>query len=80
MEIKVLGSCCGNCTRLEALVKEVVAEAGLNATVQKVTDYKEIVGYGIMRTPGLVVDGKLVAYGRVPSKGEIAGWIGGVRA
>lgn len=75
MEIKVLGSCCGNCDNLVAIVKEVVAEKGLGATVRKVTDYKEIVGYGIMRTPGLVVDGKVLAYGRVPSKEEVSGWL-----
>lgn len=80
MEIKVLGSCCGNCTKLEALVREVVSEKGLAATVQKVADYKEIVGYGVMRTPGLVVDGKVVSHGRVPSKDEIAGWLGIARA
>lgn len=78
MEIKVLGSCCGNCDKLLAMVKEVATEKSLAATVQKVTDYKEIVGYGVMRTPGLVVDGKLVAYGRIPSRDEIAGWLEGV--
>jgi small redox-active disulfide protein 2 len=75
MEIKVLGSCCGNCDKLMALVQEVVSDRGHAATVQKVTDMKEIVGYGVMRTPGLVVDGKVVAAGRVPSKVEIEGWL-----
>ncbi len=76
MEIKVLGSCCGNCDRVMALVKEVVSEKGLAATVVKVADFKEIVGYGVMRTPGLAVDGKLVASGRIPSKTEITAWLG----
>jgi len=79
MEIKVLGSCCGNCDKVMALVKEVVSQKGLFAAVQKVTDYKEIIGYGIMRTPVLVVDGKVVVYGRVPSREEIGGWLEGAR-
>lgn len=76
MVIKVLGSCCSNCSKLESLVHEVVAEKGVSATVEHVSDYREIVGYGVMRTPALVVDGKVVASGRVPSKEEIAGWLG----
>ena len=79
MEIKVLGRGCANCDKVVALVKEVVSQKGLSATVQKVTDYKEIIGYGIMRTPGLVVDGKVVVYGRVPSREEIGGWLEGAR-
>ncbi len=76
MEIKVLGSCCGNCDKVMALVQEVVSEKGLAASVQKVTDVKDIVGYGVMRTPGLVVNGKVVMAGRVPAKSEIATWLG----
>ncbi len=79
MVIKILGSCCANCTRLEALVKEVALERDLEATFQKVTDYKEIVSYGVMQTPGLVVDGKLLAAGRIPSKQEIATWLEAAR-
>ncbi len=80
MVIKVLGSGCANCKKLEALVKEVAEEAEIEATFQKVTDYKEIVSYGVMRTPGLVVDEKVVASGRIPSKQEIAGWLTGPAA
>lgn len=76
MEIKLLGACCGSCDKLEALVREVVAESGISATVQKVSDFREIVAYGVMRTPGLVVDGKVVAHGRTPSRAEIVGWLG----
>ncbi len=76
MEIKVLGSCCGSCDKVLALVREVVSEKGLAATVEKVTDFKEIVGYGVMRTPGLVVDGRVVMAGRVPSREEIIRYIG----
>ena len=75
MEIKVLGSCCGNCDKVMAMVQEVVSEKGLSATVQKVTDIKEIVGYGVMRTPGLVVNGKVVASGRIPARDEILTWL-----
>jgi small redox-active disulfide protein 2 len=75
MEIKILGSGCANCKRLEALVKEVAVEKDLEATFQKVTDYKDIMSYGIMHTPGLVVNGKVLSAGRIPSKQEIAGWL-----
>ncbi|MCL4533570.1 MAG: thioredoxin family protein [Bacteroidetes bacterium] len=79
MVIKILGSGCANCLRLEALVKEVALERDLEATFQKVTDYKDIVSYGVMHTPGLVVDGKLLAAGRIPSKQEIATWLEAAR-
>ncbi len=75
MVVKILGSGCANCKKLEALVKEVAVEKGIEATFQKVTDFKDIVSYGIMRTPGLVVDGKVLSAGRIPSKQEIAGWL-----
>ena len=75
MEIKILGSGCSSCLRLEALVKEVAVEKDLEATFLKVTDYKDIVSYGIMRTPGLVVNGKVMSAGRIPSKQEIATWL-----
>jgi small redox-active disulfide protein 2 len=76
MEIKVLGKGCANCMRLEAMVHEVVSEKGLTANLEHVRDEREIVSYGVMKTPGLVVDGKVVSYGRIPSKGEIEGWLG----
>jgi len=79
MEIKILGSGCSNCIRLEALVKEVAVEKDLEATFQKVTDFREIMSYGIMRTPGLVINGKVVSAGRIPSKQEIAGWLEAAR-
>lgn len=75
MDIKILGPGCANCQRLEALVKEVAIEKEIEATFQKVTDYKDIVSYGIMRTPGLVVDGKVLSAGRIPSKDEIGTWL-----
>jgi small redox-active disulfide protein 2 len=71
MIIKVLGPGCANCTTLEARTKEAVAALGVEATIEKVTDYPAIAGYGIMRTPGLVVDEKVVVSGRVPTVSQI---------
>ncbi|MCU0506678.1 MAG: thioredoxin family protein [Chloroflexi bacterium] len=73
--IEVLGPGCNNCQRLEKNAREAVAMAGVEAEVVKVTDYGKIRGYGIMSTPGLVIDGKVVSYGRVPSAGDIAVWL-----
>lgn len=71
MEIKVLGPGCVNCARLEANVKKVIEELGLDAEVEKVEDVVEIMSYGIMSTPGLVVDGQVKVAGRVPTSEEI---------
>ncbi|MBN2897779.1 MAG: TM0996/MTH895 family glutaredoxin-like protein [Clostridia bacterium] len=71
MDIKVLGSGCTKCSKLESLVKEVVSEQGLDATVTKVQDIKEIFAYGVMKTPALVVDEKVVLAGSLPSKSKI---------
>jgi small redox-active disulfide protein 2 len=71
MEIKVLGSGCANCKRLEALTSEVLVELGIQGPVGKVTDYGEIASFGVMQTPALVVDGTVVLAGRVPTKGEL---------
>lgn len=67
MNIKVLGSGCPNCIRLEKNVLEALKELGKEATVEKVTDIKEIMSYGVMSTPALVVDGKVLFSGRVPA-------------
>ena len=74
-KIEVLGPGCSNCVRLEENAREAVARAGIDAEITKVTDYAEIMAYGIMSTPGLVIDGKVVSYGRVPSAGDIAAWL-----
>ena len=71
MIIKVLGPGCNNCTNLERVVSQAVAELGLDATIEKVTDYPVIVSYGVMYTPALVVDEKVVLSGRVPSVGLV---------
>lgn len=76
MIIKVLGPGCANCRRLEAHTREALAALELEATVEKVTDAAEIAGYGVMRTPGLVVDEQVVASGRVPTTAEISRLLG----
>ena len=77
MEIKILGSGCPNCKRLEKLAREAVAELGVEATVIKVTDFDQIMAYDITSTPGLVVDEKVLVSGRVPRKDEIVALLQG---
>ncbi|MFZ7120186.1 MAG: thioredoxin family protein [Eubacteriaceae bacterium] len=71
MSIKVLGSGCAKCKKLEANTKKAVEELGLNVAVEKVTDMKEIIAYGVMKTPALVVDEKIKIMGRVPTVEDI---------
>ncbi len=71
MEIKILGSGCKNCCTLEENARKAVEEKGLKATFEKVTDFKSIANYGVMRTPGLVVDEKVISSGKVLSVEEI---------
>ncbi len=71
MEIKILGPGCPKCKTLEKLTREVVEQNGINAAVTKVEDIVEIMNYGVMTTPALVIDGKVVVKGRVPSAEEI---------
>ena len=75
MEIKILGIGCANCQRLEQIAREAAAEMGVEATVTKVTDMREIMTYKILGTPGLVIDGKAVSAARIPSKAEVSTWI-----
>lgn len=77
MHIKVLGPGCANCVNLEKNTRDALASLGLEATVEKVTDYADIAGYGIMRTPGLVVDEQVVLSGRVAKPAEIAQLLAG---
>jgi small redox-active disulfide protein 2 len=75
LNIKVLGSGCANCKRLEATARKVVATLAIEAEIEKVTDYAEIMKWPILSTPGLVINDKLVSAGRIPSEQEIADWL-----
>jgi small redox-active disulfide protein 2 len=77
MEIKVLGPGCANCNKLEKVVGEAARELGITDPVQKVSDIKEMLSFGIMSTPALVIDGKVKFSGRVPSKDEIKKYLQG---
>lgn len=74
-EIKVLGHGCANCNRLEANAREALVRAGVQGEVTHVTDDAAIMAYGVLSTPGLVIDGRVASYGRVPSADEIARWL-----
>lgn len=71
MEIKVLGTGCPKCKKLEQLTRDAVSELGIEATIEKVEDIYKIMQFGVMRTPGLVVNGKVVMSGRLPKTSEI---------
>jgi len=73
--IKVLGKGCANCKRLEQIVHQVIEKEGLSAEVIKVTDFNEILNYEILATPGLVVNEKVVSYGRIPSMEEVTAFL-----
>ena len=75
--IKILGPGCANCVNLEKNTRAALASLGMEASVEKVTDYADIAGYGIMRTPGLVVDEQVVLSGRVAKPAEIAQLLAG---
>ena len=64
-----------NCEKLESLARSAVANLGLNAQIEKVTDFAEIMQYNVLATPGLVIDEQLVSAGRIPSEGEITTWL-----
>ncbi|MBT9519487.1 MAG: TM0996/MTH895 family glutaredoxin-like protein [Dechloromonas sp.] len=75
MLIKILGSGCAKCNRLEQLTREAVAELGVEATFEHVKDMDKIMAYPIMTTPALVVDETVKVSGRMPSKDELLGWL-----
>jgi len=71
MEIKILGTGCPKCKTLEKITREVVNEMGITAEISKEEDIVQIMSYGILHTPGLVINGKVVISGRVPSSKEV---------
>ena len=75
LTVKILGSGCANCRKLEAVAREAAADAGIEAEFVKVTDIKTIMDFDVMSTPALVIDGKVVSSGRIPSKADVEGWL-----
>ncbi|MCB2173871.1 TM0996/MTH895 family glutaredoxin-like protein [bacterium] len=75
MEIKVLGPGCAKCQQAENVVREAVAEAGVPADIEKVSDLMKIALYGVFGTPAVVIDGEVKSVGKVPSKEEVLSWI-----
>ena len=75
MEIKVCGPGCANCNKAENVIKEAVAEAGIDAQINKITDFAEMAKLGVLSTPAIVIDGKIKCVGKVPSKSEVLEWI-----
>jgi len=75
MEIKVLGPGCPKCEATEKVVKEAVAEAGVDAQIEKVTDVMEIAKHGVFMTPSVVIDGEVKCVGKVPKKDELKAWV-----
>lgn len=71
MEIKILGSGCANCEKLEKVTKEGIAELGIAAQIEKVEDLQKIMSYGVMSTPALVINGVVKLVGKVPNKTRI---------
>ena len=75
MNIKILGSGCANCKKLQAVTEEVIKGMAVEATIEKVEDIQKIMGYGVMRTPAIVINEKVKAFGRIPGKDEIKKYI-----
>ena len=75
MKIEILGTGCPKCKLLEENARKAVKEAGVKAEIEKVTDINKIIEFGVMATPALAIDGKLVSSGRIPKVNEIKKWI-----
>jgi small redox-active disulfide protein 2 len=74
MDVKVLGSGCANCKNTAALITQVAQDKGVQITLSKVEDMRDIMSYGILATPGVVIDGKVVHAGGVPSRDKVEIW------
>lgn len=75
LNIKVLGPGCANCKKLEEVVRQAVTSLNVDAEVTKVTDMQQIIAYDVLKTPGLVINEKLVSSGKIPTAGSVAEWI-----
>jgi len=75
LEIKVVGTGCPNCQKLEALCKEVIGEGNLDAQVEKVTDINQFADLGVFMTPGLIVNDEVVSSGKIPTKSTLQHWL-----
>jgi len=75
MEIKILGPGCPKCKQTEEIVKQAVAEEGVAANIEKVTDIMKIAGYGVFGTPAVIVDGEVKSVGKIPKKEDVKTWI-----
>ena len=75
MEIKILGPGCPKCKQTEEIVKQAVAEEGIAANIEKVTDIMKIAGYGVFGTPAVIVDGEVKSVGKIPKKEDVKTWI-----
>ena len=73
--VKILGTGCANCRKLEAVARDAATSAGIDAQFIKVTAIDDILAYNVMATPGLVIDEKLVSSGRIPSQNEVKQWL-----
>lgn len=76
LSVKILGPGCANCRKLEAVAREAASSAGLEAEFAKVTNMKDIMAYDLISTPGLVINEKLVASGRIPTVAQVRQWMG----
>ena len=75
MDIKVLGSGCANCKNTVALIEQVAKDKGVSIQLEKVEDMRDIMGYGVMRTPAVVINSKVVHAGGIPSRDKIEEWL-----
>jgi small redox-active disulfide protein 2 len=75
MEIRVLGSGCASCQKLYEVVERAVAQTGVSANLQKVEDFQEIMSYGVLATPAVAINGKVVSAGKIPDVSKVSTWL-----